>query len=60
MRSESPEPVVHDDEFRDTQISAVEGSKGAGSGAAEEGDADKEREEVATPTHRLLVILFSF
>ena len=68
VRSESPEPMVIDDEFRDTQvrhavyictvdklvfaqISAVEGSKGTGSGQAE-AKADNERGEVATPTHR--------
>ena len=33
------------------QISAVEGSRGTGSGQAD-AKADKERGEVATPTHR--------
>ena len=50
-RSESPEPMVLDDDHPDTQISAVEGSRGTGSGQAES-KADKERGEVATPTHR--------
>ena len=56
MRSESPEPIVHDDEFGDTQISAVEGSRAGGSGQAET-KADKERGEVATPTQRSVGIV---
>ena len=43
--------MVLDDDHPDTQISAVEGSRGTGSGQAES-KADKERGEVATPTHR--------
>ena len=50
-KSDSPEPVCIDDEFKDTQISQVEGGKGAGGGAGEAA-SDLDRGEVATPTHR--------
>ena len=50
-KSDSPEPVCIDDEFKDTQISQVEGGKGTGGGAGEAA-SDLDRGEVATPTHR--------
>ena len=51
MKSESPEPICLDGEFRDTQISQVEGSKATGDGVTESSQ-ENDRGEVATPTHR--------
>ena len=51
VKSESPEPICLDGEFRDTQISQVEGSKATGDGVTESSQ-ETDRGEVATPTHR--------